>query len=249
MLTDPYRSIESCDCRDEDNMKLSRHRLPACVLPLGLLLLFLGPMVEAGYTQTGVGQNSKGIGVVLFDAATGKKTAKVPSVDHRRVVDYRMYRDYTPLPIDPRKPCNPCVSRDGGCSSAKMCDVSGFQGRPYRDREAGGCRCGRCCRSKRSAPNFSIYWPSALNAIAEEHHPVRAARRAENPDRFRINNLFDGLGEFALVRYQRCDNGHCGPGRDRYGCLGESRYLESRVAGVGLRIPGQPIPRGEIEYP
>lgn len=180
-------------------------------------------------------------------ASPKKPTPKKPT----SVTNFDIYRDRNPLPIDPRKPCNECVTRQADpCEKkCKLACLPGFKGQPFRDREPGGCKCGKCCTSKKKRPLLSVYWPSVLNAVCEEHDPVKAAQRAANLNRFRINNLFDCVGGFELSPYERCDNGYCGKGRDRYGCLGESRYLQSNVGGVGFRVPGQPVARGEIEYP
>ena len=178
--------------------------------------------------------------------ASAKGMVKKPTA----IVNYDIYRDRSPLPVDPRKPCNECVTRqDDCCKKCRLSAMTGFQGRPFRDREPGGCQCGKCCTRKKKRPRFSVYWPAVFNAFAEERHPEREACRAANLNYFRINNLFDRVAGFELCGYERCDNGHTGRTRDRYGCLGESRYLQSNVGGVGLRIPGQPLPRGGIEYP
>ena len=94
-----------------------------------------------------------------------------------------------------------------------------------------------------------MYWPSSLAGVREELFPVKSAVDAATYHRFHINDIYDHLGGFEVSRYERRDNGHCGPGRDRYGCLGESRQIPSDVAGVGFRPPGQPVERGGIVYP
>ena len=186
------------------------------------------------------------------EAATAKKAAIKKKPGPKPVLDYEIYRDRNPLPIDPRKPCQPCLKRQG-CSCSKCCQLHetyGFQGRPYREREPGGCLCGKNHERKKKRPFFSVYWPSVCNAICEEHHPNLALRK-QDPCRFRLSSLFDNLGGFELLPcYERPDNGYSGPWRDRYGCLGESKFLNSQVSGVDFRLPGQPVsPGGVIEYP
>ena len=192
--------------------------------------------------------------IPIADSATeaAKQKQESPQFPKKApgVINFDIYRDRSPLPIDPRKPCNECTTRQtDGCEKSCLDCVPGWKGQPYRDLEPGGCKCSKRCRGKKRKPFFSIYWPSVLNAVREEHHPNKAARRDANLNYFRINNLFDCLGGFELSAYERCDNGYCGPGRDRFGCLGESRYLQSNVTGVDFRPPAQPVPRGGIQYP
>lgn len=186
--------------------------------------------------------------------ATAAKKAVLQKTDAKKppsVTNFDIYRDYSPLPTDPRKPCNECVTRqtDECEKKCKFSCLTGFKGQPFRDREPGGCKCGKSCMSNKKRPFFSVYWPAVGNAIGEERNPEKAAQRAANLNRFRINNLFDCAGGFELLPYDRRDNGYCGKNRDRFGCLGESRYLQSNVAGVGYRLPGQPVARGGVEYP
>ena len=143
-------------------------------------------------------------------------------------ISYDIYRDGSRFPIDPRKPCSVCRRPVGKCN----CGVDhgqcgpGNHGQPYQDREPGGYACGKNCPSKR--PMFSVYWPRPFSAKHAEGHPHRC-----NCDQCatRINDRFDHLIKFKLIDYQRTDNGHCGPGADPYGCLGESKY---QALGFGM---------------
>lgn len=137
------------------------------------------------------------------------------------VIDFSIYRDPAPFPIDPRKPCSVCRRSVSTCH----CGVDhgqhglGNQGVPYQDREPGGCACGKNCPDKR--PAFSVYWPRPFSAKHTPGHPHRC-----NCDQCatRINDRFDHLVNFKLIDYQRKDNGYCGPEADPFGCLGESKH-------------------------
>jgi hypothetical protein len=159
------------------------------------------------------------------------------------VVDYTIYRDLNTFPIDTRKPCHSCTQRQrDGCHTCRLGDRKvGFQGRPYRESEPGGCLCGK--KNQRiHHPNANIYWPTVLAGVKEEYFPDKA-NHADNLGHCGLSGLYDHLGSFKLIDYHRRDNGYCGPGRDRYGCLGQSRMLGSPVFGVVPRSPGDPQPR------
>ena len=149
-----------------------------------------------------------------------KKKAK-PAKPSPPVITYDIYRDGSRFPIDPRKPCSVCRRPVSRCN----CGVDhgqcrpGNQGQPYQDKEPGGYACGKNCPDKR--PMFSVYWPRPFSAKRAERHPHRCNC---NQCMTRINDRFDHLINFKLIDYQRTDNGHCGPGADPYGCLGESKY-------------------------
>ena len=168
---------------------------------------------------------------------TPKKVAKATKkkpVLRQPEVDYAIYRDLSPWPVDPRKPNNPCT-QNGQCQCHRcQSNHTGLHGRPYQPQEPGGYRCGKNCPSKR--PEFSVYWPRPLSAKLENHSSQCQCQKCKGGKK--INDLFDGLVNFRLINYQRTDNGYCGPGSDPYGCLGESK-----VMGVGFRIPSQPIAR------
>ena len=166
------------------------------------------------------------------------------------VIRYDIYRDRNPYPVDPRKPCHICIQRESIHPRLKQHydRIYGFQGRPYREREPGGCLCGKK-KQKFKHLNANVYWPTFLAGVKEEFAPVKASIVAANFGRFRLVDIYDHWGGFEVSGYQRKDNGYCGPGRDRYGCLGESRTILSNVRGVGFREPGQPVERGGISYP
>lgn len=149
-------------------------------------------------------------------------------------IDYAIYRDQSPLPIDPRKPNNPCT-KSGNCQcGACLSTRTGLHGRPYHPQEPGGYRCGKNCPSKR--PEFSAYWPRPLSVRREEHRAGSACQCRQCGGEKKVNDLFDGLANFRLLDYQRTDNGYCGPESDPYGCLGESKQQ-----GIGYRAPSEPV--------
>ena len=205
-----------------------------------------GAVMETGHT-------------ISLTKAPAKARAPVPIkaqslADHKEipkhgVVKYDIYRDRTPYPIDPRKPCHICTQRKSNSKFAALHSrIYGFQGRPYQEKEPGGCLCGKK-KQKFKRSNLNVYWPTFAAGVPEEYFPVRSAAKASNYDRFRLVDIFDHLGGWELSPYERRDNGYCGPGRDPYGCLGESRHFQSQVRGVGFRVPGQPVERGGIVYP
>ena len=151
-------------------------------------------------------------------------------------LNWKVYRDRNPYPVDPRKPCHPCVEPPEVRPVTRLA-LPGLNGRPYKESEIGGCPCGKR-HGVTKLPNFSPYWPSVTNAALEEHFPKLAAKAASNYCKPKFNDWLNGLGTFKLIDYKRCD-----PVKDPYGCLGESQHF-SRVFGVGFRQPGQPIDRG-----
>jgi hypothetical protein len=165
------------------------------------------------------------------------------------VIKYDIYRDRQPYPVDPRKPCHVCIQRQGNSKFAALHSrIPGYQGRPYQMKEPGGCECGKK-KQKFKHLNLNAYWPTFAAGVGEEFFPCKSDAKARNYDRFRLVDIFDGLGGFEISGYQRRDNGYCGKERDRYGCLGESKYFQSQVRGVGFREPGQPVERGGIVFP
>jgi hypothetical protein len=170
-----------------------------------------------------------------------KAKAKKKEDPHHPVMTWDVYRDRSPYPIDPRKPCFVCKRQLGDCECG--CPISdcgiGNQGMPWQDTEPGGRSCGKkCCGDKR--PEFSVYWPKPLSARrANREGCCQACGHAKCCCR-KINDLFDHLVNFKLIDYQRKDSGYCGPEADPYGCLGESR---SQVAGTGFRFPSEPFRR------
>lgn len=191
----------------------------------------LEPSPTFGPVETQIGPPS----TVPFSAPS-----KVPAVSiHTQSsfgVDYTLYRDRTPFPIDIRKPCNLCTQPPESQPRTKY-NWPGVNGRPYQEREPGGCHCGKKGCAKCS--QFSLNWPAPFSARQERNHPSSAELRDWPCQPGRVADLFDPLVNFKLLNYQRLDNGYCGPGSDPYGCLGESRQL-SRVAGVNFRNPGVP---------
>lgn len=135
------------------------------------------------------------------------------------LIDYSLQRDFSRYPIDPRKPCPACSLGASQC----RCRLLGNQGRPFLEKEPGGCECASHHPSK--SPSFSVHWPRPFSALLDEHHPERAAARYSSCQPKRVVDVFDSLSTFKLVNYKRSDNGYCGPGADRFGCLGESKVI------------------------
>jgi hypothetical protein len=151
-------------------------------------------------------------------------------------IDYTEFRDRNVFPVSPLKKCNPCTHPAATRPRTKL-DLPGVRGRPYQDKEPGGCLCGKKCCPK--CNQFSVYWPRPFSARLDEKFPKHAAKRQSFCQKKSILDVFDHCHNFELIPYRRKDNGYCGRGCDPYGCLGESRYV-SRVAVVGYRPPGEP---------
>ena len=164
-----------------------------------------------------------------------KKGKKKKTLAPRQAeVNYAIYRDMSPYPIDPRKPSNPCTG--GNHCQCSLCQSTkpGLHGRPFQPQEPGGYQCGKNCPSKR--PEFSVYWPRPLSVRQQGHRSGCQCQQCGGGNKKKVNDLFDGLANFRLINYQRTDNGYCGPEADPYGCLGESKLL-----GVGYRVPSEPV--------
>ena len=166
-----------------------------------------------------------------------KLATKIAKKKRTPVVDYSIYRDYSAYPIDPRKPCSPCTG--GPQCRCGRCRGLGNHGKPYQERELGGCECGKQ-KFPRRHPQFSVYWPRPFSAKLDERNPQSAAARYSGCQPKRCVDAFDHLIDFRLVNYQRTDNGYCGPELDPYGCLGEQASLN---AGIGYRVAEVPIER------
>lgn len=132
-------------------------------------------------------------------------------------IDYSIYRDTNPYPIDPRKPCSQCTLGPSDC----RCKILGNQGRPYQEKELGGCQCNS--RHPWKHPEFSVHWPRPFSAKLDERHPEAAAARYSACQPKRIVDVFDSLSTLKISNYKRTDNGYCGPNSDPYGCLSESK--------------------------
>lgn len=165
--------------------------------------------------------------------------------NHAPTLSWELYRDTSKYPIDPRKPCSVCKRETGscqcGCVGGHQCLKPGNQGKPYQDLEPGGRNCnGHCgCRNR---PEFSVYWPKPFSAKRANNqcNQCGCGCKACEGTGPKVNDLFDHLADFKLIKYQRTDNGYCGPNADPWGCLGEER---SRAAGIGFRFPSEPVQR------
>lgn len=146
-------------------------------------------------------------------------------------------RDYSAYPIDSRKPCHICA-RPCDPKAIPLVNLPGLRGRPHIDQGIGGCTCGKKYPAKN--PMTSWNWSLPFSAVREDKHPNFSAW-LDDPCRPRLTSGYDRLGDFRLINYRRSDDGYCGMGRDPYGCLGESKQLESRVRGLQFRQPGEPV--------
>ena len=157
---------------------------------------------------------------------TAKKDKKKEKLDPHYGVDYTIYRDTNQFPIDPRKPCNSCVRPYGNCPNCK-CNLPGFKGQPYIEKEPGGCKCGK--KHPAHHPDFSLHWPRPFSARLDDRHPDRLPARYSPCPKKRFVDIFDPLSTFKLSSFKRKDNGYYGVGSDPYGCVGESKH--GHVAG------------------
>ncbi len=154
-----------------------------------------------------------------------------PPIPGRYGLDYSIYRDYNPYPIDPRKPCNECTQGNSDQGLGRF-QWPGKNGRPYQDREPGGCECAQ--HGHRNHDRFSLDWSAPFSALRDSHSQALDPCHALRP---RINDRFNHLESFKLIDYRRTDNGYCGIGADPYGCLGESRVVGSNPRTVSLPDP------------
>ncbi|MFK7765779.1 MAG: hypothetical protein AB8B55_00960 [Mariniblastus sp.] len=151
--------------------------------------------------------------------ALSKKKEKQKLAPHYGI-DFSIYRDKNPYPIDPRKPCNNCVRPYGNCAKCN-CDLPGVKGQPYMDQEPGGCKCEK--KNPARKPDFSVYWPRPFSARQEARQSESCGVNSGCPKKH-LNDIFDPLSTFKLSKFKRTDNGYCGSGADPYGCLGESKH-------------------------
>lgn len=171
----------------------------------------------------------------LAPKTESEKSGKTPVTNYG--LDYSVYRDRNPYPIDYRKPCHTC-GRPIGTES--RFGHWGNNGRPYQELEPGGCLC-----SKNHAPNhpkFSIYWPRPFSAMIDDHHPNSAAERYLPGPKDKIVDVFNSLSTFKLSGYKRTDNGYCGPGSDPFGCLSESKQRLGATAINYPRVSNRVVP-------
>ena len=181
-------------------------------------------------------------------AKTAKAAAKTPkSKTPKSKTPYMLqsanhvplHLDYSQYPIDPRKPCSQCV-RPCDSKTLSCYDLPGIKGRPNVDKPLGGIQCNDCNCRKNKCPLTNVYWPVPLAARREYHHPGFSGW-LDDPCRKRLVDVFDKLGDVRISGYRRTDSGYYGKGRDPYGCLGESKQLQSGVSGLQFRQPGEPV--------
>ena len=136
-------------------------------------------------------------------------------------LDLGIYREIETYPIDPRKPASPCFGLDKRCKSGL-----GNGGQPQLERVSGGCQCDQ--RRPWRGPDFSVHWPRPFSVKLDTRFPGLATQPNTDCSPRRPLDRIDGLSSFKLINYQRSDNGYCGPGADRFGCLGESKLQAIR---------------------
>jgi hypothetical protein len=163
---------------------------------------------------------------IVEENATSVPPSPTPSPKSKHPsygLDFSEYRNQEPFPVDPRKRCNVCARPPAVLAQSRHDNWPGYRGLPYQEQEPGGCRCG-----KKDAPKhdqISAYWPRPLSAVRNDndHRHLDCATGQPCPQK-RLTDWLDSLATFKLIDYKRTDNGYCGPGADRYGCLGESRH-------------------------
>ena len=177
--------------------------------------------------------------VAKTPAAKKAEDPRSKKTSHGNRVNWDIYRDRNVTPIDPRKPCNVCT-HPAVTHPRCDCKIPGINGRPYLEKEPGGCKC--ATKHPMKHPEFSVHWPRPFSAKLDARNPAQAETHYSDCPQKRIVDVFDPLSTFKISNYKRKDNGYCGPGSDPYGCVGESKAR--RVAGVGYRFPSEPVPRG-----
>lgn len=107
-------------------------------------------------------------------------------------------------------------------------NVNGWRGKPWRDGDLGGCKCGSKCGFTNY--NFSTSWPSPFSVLLDFGSCGDQRRSTVDTRNGRLRDKLDLLAGIRLVGPIRSDNGYCGPGCDPYGYLGKSqRGLEAPV--------------------
>ncbi len=151
----------------------------------------------------------------LPNDVTPPRTKQREPLPHQPVLNQAPFRDYQSLPIDPRKPCPQCLDPQ----TNNRCRLTGHGGRPYQEKQYGGCQCDQ--RRPGKHPDFSVHWPRPFSVKLDQCDCATCRGNSTVP---RAIDRLDRLADFKLIDYQRTDNGYCGPNADRFGCLGESRY-------------------------
>lgn len=159
-----------------------------------------------------------------------KKKAEKKELPPHYGLDYSIYRDRNPIPIDPRKPCNPCLRPESLNRGKCGCRLPGKNGVPYVETEPGKCECGKKHPNKK--PTFSVHWPRPFSANLDERFPEKAAERYSPCQKKRIVDILDPLSTFKISNFKRKDNGYNGIGSDPFGCLGESKVFGEQAASI-----------------
>lgn len=129
--------------------------------------------------------------------------------------------------ISPRDRCNECIQP---CETRPVTrwKLPGFWGRPHVDPIVGECACGKRTGVTRHASG-SIFWARPFSGHVDAACPGMSSW-LQNCAAPALTSPFDRLGGFRGLPYHRTDNGFCGPGRDPYGCLGESNPCNATPA-------------------
>ncbi len=108
-------------------------------------------------------------------------------------------------------------------------DAYGWRGNPWRDRDLGGCRCGK--HTGKTYYNASHHWPSPWSVLIDHGRNGRRWGPCTDTTKPRLRDHLDVLANIRLLPNPRCDNGYEGPHCDPWGFVGASRR------GVPLATP------------
>ena len=106
--------------------------------------------------------------------ASPQKSKSAAHQPNGNQVNWEIYRDRNPHPIDPRKPCNNCT-HPHGTQPRCNCNLPGVNGRSYIEREPGGCQCDQKNPSKH--PEFTGLDHFLPNLLTTALTVVAVARR------------------------------------------------------------------------
>lgn len=126
-------------------------------------------------------------------------------------------------------------------------NVCGWKGHPWRDKELGGCRCGK--KSPLTFYNFDCHWPAPFSVVLDHGCSGRARRATTDTTQPRLRDCLDCLADFRLLPPVRRDNGHTGPGCDPFGYVGRSRQGQIVMESVEPQLIPETIPPAPADAP